>query len=312
MTHSLTAVLGLLAVCVTSAGAQQHQLRAEWGQNVTEFRGQNGRRVTLVCPPEGRSRGDVYGTDAYTDDSSVCIAAVHAGVITADRGGAVTIVMGEGRDRYEGTSRNGVETQSFNKTSGSFTFDRKDAEGQVDWGTSAAGLSLVGRPLTVICPPRGKSTGVWGTDTYTGDSSICGAAVHAGVITFEAGGRVTIEDAGAQRSHTGSSRNGVSSKDYAGFPHSFRVSSSPVVTAGARPITRAGVAPPPERPSRTALPSLVTVQTLTTPNLTVVGLTVPLTTTRSITTPAFSVVGTTAPLVTTRTITTPHFSIVGP
>jgi hypothetical protein len=268
--------------------------------------------VTLVCPPEGRSRGDVYGTDSYTDDSSVCIAAVHAGVITADRGGAVTIVIGEGRDRYEGTSRNGVQSQSFSKTSGSFTFDRKDAEGQVDWETSAEGLSLVGRPLTVICPPRGKSTGVWGTDTYTGDSSICGAAVHAGVITLEAGGPVTLEDAGAQRSHTGSSRNGVSSKDYAGFPHSFRVSSGPVVTATARPVTRTGVTPI-ERPSRTLLPGLVTPQNLTTPAFSIVGLVAPLSTApRNVTTTAFTIVGTTVPLVTTRTITTPHFSVVGP
>jgi hypothetical protein len=131
------------------------------------------------------------------------------------------------------------------------------------------------------------------------------------VITFEFGGRVTIKDAGAQESHTGSSRNGVSSKDYASFPHSFQVSRSPVATARGGAVTRAEVTPM-ERPSRTSLPGLVTVQTLTTPNLSVVGLTVPLTTTRAITTPAFSVVGTHVPLVTTRTITTPAFSVVGP
>lgn len=310
MNHGITAGLSLLAVCVTSAGAQQQQLRTEWGRNVTEFRGQNGRHLTLVCPPGARSRGDVYGTDAYTDDSSVCTAAVHAGVITPDRGGVVTVVIDRGREAYEGTPRNGVDSRSFGKFSGSFTFAQKGPEGQVDWGTSAAGLSLVNRPLTVICPPQGKSTAVWGTDTYTDDSSICSAAVHAGVITFEAGGRVTIEDVGAQESHTGSERNGVSSREFASWPRSFRVSRSPVVTAGAGPAARAKVTPT-ARPSRMSFPGLVTMQTVTTPTLTVVGLVVPLTTPRSIATPPLTVVGTLVPLVTTRAIATPPLTVVG-
>ena len=37
--------------------------------------------MTLVCEVTGSSQGTVWGTDLYTDDSSIPAAAVHAGVL---------------------------------------------------------------------------------------------------------------------------------------------------------------------------------------------------------------------------------------
>ena len=61
-----------------------------------------------------------WGEDVYTDDSSVCTAAVHAGVITVVEGGTVTIEIRPGVDSYEGTTRNGIMTRSYPAWEGSF------------------------------------------------------------------------------------------------------------------------------------------------------------------------------------------------
>ena len=67
---------------------------------------------------------------------------------------------------------------------------------------------------------------VWGTGTYTDDSSICTAAVHAGVITPDDGGTVVIEIAPGQSSYQGSTAHGVTSNDYGEFGGSFRFPST--------------------------------------------------------------------------------------
>ena len=62
----------------------------DWNDTATEFRGQNGAHFVYTCPSYGTA-SSVWGTDVYTDDSSVCTAAVHAGRITLAGGGSVTI-----------------------------------------------------------------------------------------------------------------------------------------------------------------------------------------------------------------------------
>jgi hypothetical protein len=73
------------------------------------------------------------------------------------------------------------------------------------------------------CPPDGIEDSIWGTDIYTDDSSVCNAAVHAGVITYEEGGTVTIVLEGPQESYVGTERNGVTSLDYPSWPGSFSI-----------------------------------------------------------------------------------------
>ncbi|MEP7159081.1 MAG: LCCL domain-containing protein, partial [Chloroflexota bacterium] len=53
------------------------------------------------------------------------------------------------------------------------------------------------------------------------DSSVCTAAVHAGLITFAAGGSVTIEIQPDAVTYTGSERNGVSSGSWSTWYGSF-------------------------------------------------------------------------------------------
>jgi hypothetical protein len=93
--------------------------RADWNTTAQGHRGSNGRMVAYTCPPNG-SPGSVWGTDVYTDDSSICTAAVHAGLITLARGGNVTIEIMGGRPSYTGSSRNGITTGGYSSWSGSF------------------------------------------------------------------------------------------------------------------------------------------------------------------------------------------------
>jgi hypothetical protein len=71
------------------------------------------------------------------------------------------------------------------------------------------------------CPGPGFLNSVWGTDIYTDDSSVCSAAVHAGLITFEVGGNVTIEMRAGETSYAGSESNGVTSGEWGQWHSSY-------------------------------------------------------------------------------------------
>lgn len=95
-----------------------------WRTTPREYRGQDGSVYTYDCPG-GASEDDagpVWGSDLYTDDSSVCLAAVHAGEITFEDGGTVAVEIAPGENSYDSTEQNGVETSSWGTWSGSFLF----------------------------------------------------------------------------------------------------------------------------------------------------------------------------------------------
>jgi hypothetical protein len=94
--------------------------RDSWTINATGLRDRVGEQVTFQCSPDGVPR-TVWGTDIYTDDSSVCTAAVHAGEITVEEGGTVTIEVVEGQDTYTGSERNGITTSDYGAWGGSFS-----------------------------------------------------------------------------------------------------------------------------------------------------------------------------------------------
>lgn len=64
------------------------------------------------------------------------------------------------------------------------------------------------------------SAPVWGTGTYTNDSNLCKAAVHAGVIGFQ-GGPISYNVVGGQSSYTGSIKNDISTYSFGAWSGSF-------------------------------------------------------------------------------------------
>ena len=125
MRYALVLLLALpLAACSggtgSSAEASQTHANTSWTSAATQYRGQDGATVEYVCPAAPTRIGTVWGTDLYSDDSSVCGAGVHAGIITQETGGRVVIEMQPGAESYTGSARNGVETRDYGSWSGSY------------------------------------------------------------------------------------------------------------------------------------------------------------------------------------------------
>jgi LCCL domain len=96
--------------------------RIAWNQGANQFDGPVGTQFDLVCPALGNdAMGTVWGTDIYTDDSPICVAAVHAGIISTD-GGAVIIEIMAGQKAYAASQQNGVTSQSWGSYSRSYRF----------------------------------------------------------------------------------------------------------------------------------------------------------------------------------------------
>ncbi len=102
--------------------------------------------------------------------------------------------------------------------------DVSDEVTPISWATAAITFnSASGRTYSFECPPEGTAGIVWGSDIYTGDSSICTAAVHAGVITLEDGGEVTVEYRPGRTVYGGTTRNGITSLPFGQYTVSFEV-----------------------------------------------------------------------------------------
>lgn len=65
---------------------------------------------------------------------------------------------------------------------------------------------------------------VWGTDTYTRDSVLGAAAVHAGLLDPGETGVLRVTIVPPLKSYAGTTRNGVTTSDYGDFPHAWQLS----------------------------------------------------------------------------------------
>ena len=214
---------------------------ADWTATAIVLRNQSGSRFEYVCPAAGRL-DQVWGTDIYADNSSVCTAAVHRGLITAADGGLVTIEHLAGQASYTGSARNGVTSASLGAWPGSFQLIGADRGGGIA-GVKMGGGSWLATATTYrgqngsryryVCPAGGRLQGIYGTNTYTDDSSVCTAAVHVGLLTTANGGRVTIEMRPGQSSYTSTTNNGVTTSVHGTWPASFAI-------VGAAPVPPGG------------------------------------------------------------------------
>jgi hypothetical protein len=92
----------------------------------------------------------------------------------------------------------------------------------VTWSTAAVTFDTTsGKVYHFSCPPGGTASAIWGSDVYTADSSVCTAAVHAGKITLDNGGDVTIEFGPGHQTYGATTRNGITSYNFGAYAHSF-------------------------------------------------------------------------------------------
>ena len=77
----------------------------DWNTTITQVAADYLTPITLVCPAAGQSdRGEIWGTDVYPDDSAICVAGVHAGVITTG-GGTLTLTRVAKQASFPSTTR---------------------------------------------------------------------------------------------------------------------------------------------------------------------------------------------------------------
>ena len=95
-----------------------------WAVRPDDIEATVGSRYAFVCPAAGDPSYSVWGVGPYTDDSSICTAAVHSGVITAAKGGTVTFDVTTGMESYKGSTANGVTTSEYGGWPRQFSFVR--------------------------------------------------------------------------------------------------------------------------------------------------------------------------------------------
>jgi LCCL domain len=64
---------------------------------------------------------------------------------------------------------------------------------------------------------------LWGTETYTLDSTLAAAAVHTGVLKVGETGNVKVLILGPGNGYVGSTRNGLTSANYGAYPGSYQI-----------------------------------------------------------------------------------------
>lgn len=201
---------------------------ADVGFKAGEYRDRVGDLIAVDCEPI-EEPGTIWGAGIYTDDSSVCTAAAHVGLLDLADGGEVTIVISEGLDEYEAATANDLTSLAYAGWGGSFQFPDAPPEdldfepADLNWTTSAVQLELEeGDSAAVTCASNGSPVRVWGTGTYTSDSSICSAAAYEGLIDVADGGTVMLEVIEGQDAYEGGEANGITSQDYGSWDTSFR------------------------------------------------------------------------------------------
>ena len=88
--------------------------------NLVGYRGKIGASYQFNLT--GAIGGAVWGTDVYTDDSTVAAAAVHAGVLAAGETKTVTVTILAGQASYPASTRNGITSSSWGSWGGSYSF----------------------------------------------------------------------------------------------------------------------------------------------------------------------------------------------
>ncbi len=222
----------------TQASAAAGATVGQCPDNFVAYRGETAP-LTCHCPAVDLNMSAVWGMDVYTEDSNLCLAAVHAGFLVPD-GGLITAVPQPGRPAYAGVTRNGISSSNNGAMDGSFSFQPTSVQAlyipvqpivqqQPLVPFSQCPDNFVAfrgsdQPLNCFCPAiDGNASNVWGMDIYSEDSGICLAALHYGVLTA-AGGNISVLPQPGRKSYAGATRNGVISSNGGAMDGSFSFS----------------------------------------------------------------------------------------
>lgn len=115
--------MSFIAAAVAAAFAMAPSASAaDCPSDVLATKLKEGEGLTCSCAANINTTSGLYGTDRYTADSGVCLAAVHAGKITAAAGGEVTLYTGPGCGQFKSTTQNGVTSSAWGSYGNTFAF----------------------------------------------------------------------------------------------------------------------------------------------------------------------------------------------
>lgn len=186
-----------------------------------------GDEIICSCP-DAPTDGQVWGTATYTNDSAICNAARHAGLIggAADAvlfagGGDVRVRGHGGCDSYGGSTRNGIATADYGAWGGSFyfpavtgascaqTFEPAPPPPELAACPETLGRTAGSGTLDCLCPAD-ASGDIWGSGPYAADSAVCAAARHAGAVG-PGGGEIQVAAMAGCERYIGSAAGGLTS-----------------------------------------------------------------------------------------------------
>jgi hypothetical protein len=72
----------------------------------------------------GATEGSLWGTDVYTGDSSLAVAAVHAGAVKPGETAVVRLTVLHPLNHYQGSVRNGVSSHDYGRYGTAYRVDR--------------------------------------------------------------------------------------------------------------------------------------------------------------------------------------------
>lgn len=215
----LSVVLALLIGIVVTSAQDDAVTCATTG---IDLAGEVGTEMTISCPADC-TENIIWGTDVYTNDSSVCTAAVHAGAITS-AGGDVTLEFVEGLDEHPASDQNGVSSSSWGSWETSFTFVTDENIVELSCMDTNIPDATIGDVYQARCPAGCEAGALWGTNLYTDDSAICTAAAHAGATTLEAGGEFTLAFLEGREEYPASDQNGITSSSWGSWDRTVAIS----------------------------------------------------------------------------------------
>ncbi len=193
--------------------------------NMTNFRGQNGHVFKFLV--QGADSGKFWGTEIYTDDSRLSLAAVHSGSLQVGEYGIVEVTVLPGQGQYLGSAQNGVASEDYGTWYGSYTLKRVSDEtvigiGEEDPGDLTGYRDRTGEVLRFSV--TGSDSGsVWGTGVYTDDSTLAMVCVHAGLLGIGETGLIEVTLLPGLEKYEGSVRNGITSQSYDFWQWSYSV-----------------------------------------------------------------------------------------
>ncbi|KAL8270855.1 hypothetical protein Esti_005226 [Eimeria stiedai] len=159
------------------------------------FNGFTDSRFLIACPEDcHKAKAPLKGSKVYTPDTSVCKAALHAGVLGLE-GGEAVLVVHNGISNYTSSKGQHGNDGELEPQMRSFSvihappFKRLScfSDGSFVLYMQVDELALVACPAGCMDASEAR---VYGTKLYSPMSSVCRAAIHAGALSPVGGARI--------------------------------------------------------------------------------------------------------------------------